>query len=185
MTLMEVIVACVIFPVVIFGATSLLMGLARVSDKTNAGMDFLMKMDTVFMRLETDLLSEKPQSPYPQVVWGDGYVELQIKPFPSKLNYRYYIASRTLSKYKKNGAFGVESTEGLSVGVLLPDVPPEDHAAGGTCLASPSEANCHAKGIDYVFGVSPTLDRVDISFRSERQVEGNQHGFTKSISFES
>ncbi len=189
MTLLEVLLACVILPVIIFGATSLLMAMARVSDKTNAGMDFLMKIDTVFLQLEEDLLNVTATSPYPRVVWnGADSIDLQLSGAPNPDSYyRYTFATRALVKH---GADGSETT--LSTGVLLPDAPLDDYDKSGAidatdiacrnaCLATPSEGNCQAAGVPLVFGVASDQNRLDFSFRSERQQENDQHGFTKSI----
>ena len=183
LTLFEVILACVIFPAIIFSGTSILMGMARVSDKTNTGMDFLMKMDTVFLRVEEDLLNVTAADPYPQVAWGSGYVELQLS---ATLKYRYTIGTRALTLV--NGA----TTSTLSTGILLPDAPLEDYDKSGgidstdtarreTCLTTQSQAACQDLKVSFVFGVATDQNRLDFSFRSERQQENDQHGFTKSI----
>lgn len=189
MTLLEVLLACVLLPVIIFGATSLLMSLARVSDKTNAGMDFLMKIDTVFLRLEENLLNITATDPYPQVVWnGSNSIDLQLSGAPDPSSYyRYTFATRVLLKHAADGS---ETT--FSTGVLLPDAPLDDYDKNGAidaadiarrdnCLATPSEGNCHTAGVPFVFGVASDQNRLDFSFRSERQQENAQHGFTKSI----
>ena len=186
MTLMEVLLACVLLPVIIFGATSLLMGIARVSDKTNAGMDFLMKIDTVFLKLEEDLLNVQATVPYPQVVWGAGTVELRLS---ATTGYRYFITTgaapaRTLVK--------IDDGSWVSTGILLPDAPLDDFDKNGVidgtdaarrnaCLTAMTQAACHGNGVTAVFGVATNQNRLDFSFRSERQKENNQHGFTKSI----
>jgi hypothetical protein len=181
MTLLEVIMACVLLPVIIFGATSLLMAMARVSDKTNAGMDFLMKADTVFLRLEEDLLNVTATPPYPQIVWGAGNIELQTS---ATAGFRYTFATRALINKTTGASF--------STGVLLPDAPLDDFNKNGAidagdaglrdaCLAALTQAACHTVGVPLVFGVATDQNRLDFSFRSERHQENGQHGLTKSI----
>ena len=194
MTLLEVLLACVLLPVIIFGATSLLMGIARVSDKTNAGMDFLMKVDTVFLQFEEDLLNVTATAGYPQVAWdpGGAYVDLKISDSPS-CYYRYTIASRALLKHWTSApAIGTVTETTYSSGILLPDAPLDDYDKNGVidaadrlrrdnCLASVEAGHGPSGGVNAVFGVATNQNRIDFSFRSERQRENGQHGFTKSI----
>lgn len=185
MTLMEVVMACLILPVIIFGATAMIMGMARVSDKTDTGMELLMTLDTLFLRFEKDLFNIKPSSAsgldYPRVAWGAGFIELQTS---ATTSYRYNLGTRTLVDQS-----GAVYSGG---GVLWPDAPLEDYDNSGAidgadsarrnaCLNAPSQALCHDLNVNAVFGVSSDRRRLDFSFRSEKQKDNNQYGFFKSI----
>ncbi len=186
MTLLEVIMACVILPVMIFGATTMMMGLARVSSRTNTGMDLLMTTDTLFLRFEKDLFNVKPSSAsgvdYPRVAWGAGFIELQTS---ATTGYRYNLATRTLVDQS-----GVVYSGG---GILWPDAPLEDYNNSGaidgvdiarrnTCLNAMTQALCHDLNVNAVFAVSAVdRRRPDFRFRSEKQKGDNQYGFLKSI----
>ncbi len=184
-TLLEVIIACAILPVIIFAATSMMLGMARVHDKTGAGVDFLMTTDTLFLRFEKDLLNVRPQIvdtvAYPWVEWGAGFVRIWLSPTSG---YRYHFGDRTLVNQATGDVY--------SGGVLLPDAPLEDYdgingidavdiARRDNCLTVLTQAACHNLNVNAVFGVTPERQRVSFSFRSERQRENNQHGFTKDI----
>jgi len=189
LTLLEVVMACVLLPVIVYAGTNLALGTAGISGQTNATLDFMMKMDTVFMKLEQELVNVPAIPPnYPQVVWTGGNIQLQLNgPLNNNAplaGYNYAIATQTLSNI--NG-------EILSSGVLLPDAPLEVYDANGVissvdgtartnCLNQMTQAACQGAGVNVVFGVAKDQNSLDFSFRSARQLAAhNQHGFTKSI----
>lgn len=191
MTLMEVLIACAILPIVIFGATSMVTGMLRVSDKTNTGIDFLMTLDTIFVRIETDFVDTPPRNYFPQV-WWDPSGTYVVADVIDLLFYRYSFADRKLVCGKRNSQAEPVTETIYSQEVLLPDAPLEDYDKNGAidgadrarrdnCLKTLTKAACHDLGVQAVFGLAKDQNRVDFSFRSERHRENGQHGFTKSI----
>ncbi len=190
-TLLEVIIACAILPVLILGATSMVMGMLRVSHKTNAGVDFLMTLDTLFMRIETDFVDTPPRNYFPQI-WWDPSGTYVVADVIDLLFYRYSFSDRILVCGKRNSQAEPVTETIYSEGVLLPDAPLDDYDKNGAidaadiarrenCLNTLTRAACHDLGVNAVFGVATDQNRVDFSFRSERQRENGQHGFTKSV----